>query len=68
MPKELKRFLESLSDEDAEAIWTWLDEVYSHETIHKIVEIISDSHKELTLKLCGNIEEDKLRKAYEIYP
>lgn len=60
MPKSLKEFLEKLSDEDAEAIWTWVDEVYSHDTVHKIVQVISESHLELTTRICNGDKKEKV--------
>ncbi len=57
MPKVLIEWLKKLSDEDAEEIWIYLDE--TQDACNLMIEVIAESHEDLTSKLCGPSEPEQ---------
>ena len=55
MPDFYKRFLENLSDQEADKFWEYLDS--NSELVHDSIETIAQSHLELAKQVAVEIDE-----------
>ena len=51
MPEALKRFLSMLNDKNADEVWSYL--VRDEFAVDDLIELIRDSHPELTERILG---------------